>query len=145
MIQEALRQLVYSAAAVGAIVGGTSSTARIYPMMVPRTGTYPCLVYQEISVVRTNHLRGSSGLTTRRFQFTAWAETSTAARTLSEALREALDQRGGVTVGGVVITYIALADERDTFDLSPDLEGREMFGRQLDFMVTHHESQPNTP
>ena len=95
-IGEALRSLIINNATVAAM------TTRCYPGTLPQSPIYPLVLYWHVSGVIDNHLRGDSGMAHPRFQIESWASTYAAAKALSLAVREALNNYSG-TVGTVRI------------------------------------------
>lgn len=67
-----------------------STNYPVYALAVPTNGTYPCIVYQRIS---TFQMRSHSGneLERPRFQISCWANSYAEAKTVSEAVKTALD------------------------------------------------------
>jgi hypothetical protein len=109
MIESALRSILINDATVKAI------TTRCYPVTIPQSPTYPLILYTKISGDRDHALRGASGHAHPRFQIEAWAETYTGAKTLADAIRNALDDYSG-TAAGTVIHSCLIESERDTYE-----------------------------
>lgn len=65
--------------------------ARCYPGKLPQSPAYPAIVYQRIDTPRLHELAGPGGMAHPRFQFSCWATTHAAARTLADALRARLN------------------------------------------------------
>ena len=110
--------MTIEAAIRGVLVGDTTVktiTTRCYPVMIPPNPTYPLILYTRISGVRDHHLQGPSGIVRTRLQVEAWAETYSGAKTLSEAIRGALDGLTG-TKSGVVVGSCLLDNERDIYE-----------------------------
>lgn len=62
----------------------------VYALSIPTNGTIPCIVYQRISTVQyRSHVRNE--LERPRFQISCWAKTYDEAKTVSEAVKTALD------------------------------------------------------
>jgi hypothetical protein len=62
----------------------------VYALSVPADGIYPCIVYQRIS---TFPMRSHSGnyMERPRFQISCWGNSYAEAKTVSEAVKTALD------------------------------------------------------
>ena len=108
-IEKAIRSILVNDSTVKAI------TTRCYPGKIPQDPTYPLIVYYKVTGMRDHHLQGPSRLAHPRFQVEAWATTYDAAKTLANAIREALDGYKG-TVGTVVIGSILIESERDVYE-----------------------------
>jgi hypothetical protein len=81
--------------------GETSAGNRVYPMVIPQDGTFPAVVYQQISENRT-HLFGADAPVKRvRVQVSSFAQTYAAAQELSAEVEARLSrfrgEAGGVT------------------------------------------------
>jgi hypothetical protein len=127
MIETALRSILVNDDTVAAL------TTRCYPVMLPQNPTYPLILYTKISGERAHHLSGVSGHAHPRFQVEAWAETYTAAKTLAEAIREALDGYMG-TDSGVEIGSCLIDSEHDIYE--PELK---VYRVLQDYMIWHEE------
>ena len=108
-IEKAIRAILVANSTVKAI------TTRCYPAKIPQDPTYPLILFSKVTGMRDHHLQGPSGLAHPRFQVEAWATTYDAAKTLANAIREALDGYKG-TVGTVVIGSILIESERDFYE-----------------------------
>ena len=109
MIESALKYILVNDDTVKAI------TTRCYPVTIPQYPTYPLILYTKISGMRDHALGGASGHAHPRFQIEAWAETYTAAKTLADAIRNALDDYSG-TAAGTVIDSCLIDSERDIYE-----------------------------
>lgn len=109
--------------------GGVAAlvSARVYPVLLPQTPTYPAVSYQRISNSGTN---GSTALRESRWQVNCWAATYAGAVSLSEAVKAAMEEHTDVsqTPG---IKYSRVVNEFDDFD--PDTE---IYRVILDVMLT---------
>ena len=108
-IEKAIRSILINDSTVSAI------TTRCYPATLPQDPIYPLILFSKVTGMRDHHLQGPSGLAHPRFQVEAWATTYDAAKTLANAIREALDGYKG-TVGTVVIGSILIESERDVYE-----------------------------
>ena len=84
------------------------------------------------------HLGGVSAFSKSQFQIDCWAATPLAAKTLGNAVQEALDAFHG-SQSGIRIGEIALDDRRDNFQ--PPTDGSDLIvpGVSLDFTILHGE------
>jgi len=127
MIETALRYILINDATVKAI------TTRCYPVTLPQSPTYPLILYTKITGMRDHTLRGASGHAHPRFQIEAWAKTYTGAKTLADAIRDALDDYTG-TASGTVIGSCLIDSERDDYQ-----KEIEVYRVIMDFFVWHEE------
>ena len=127
MIESALHYILVNDTTVKAI------TTRCYPVTIPQSPTYPLILYTKISGDRDHALRGASGHAHPRFQIEAWAETYTGAKTLADAIRNALDDYSG-TAAGTVIHSCLIESERDTYESEI-----EIYRIMQDYMIWHEE------
>lgn len=109
--------------------GGVAAlvSARVYPVLLPQTPTYPAVSYQRISNSGTN---GSTALRESRWQVNCWAATYAGAVSLSEAVKAAMEEHTDVsqTPG---IKYSRVVNEFDDYD--PEAE---IYRVILDVMLT---------
>ncbi|HEY8766046.1 MAG TPA: DUF3168 domain-containing protein [Dehalococcoidia bacterium] len=122
LIEEAIRSLVLSAA-----------SGRAYPYKLPQGVTLPACTYYKVSAPRDHTQQGPSGLVSARIQVSSWGTTYDAAKTLSDAVRQALDGYMGTT-DGVYIGGVQLVNETDLSEPEP-----EIFQTAMDFRVMHGE------
>jgi hypothetical protein len=127
MIEKAIRHILVNDTGVKAI------TTRCYPVKTPQKPTYPLIVYHKISGWRDHHLQGASGLANPRFQIESWAKTYEGAKTLSEAIRGALDGYTG-TADGTKIGSCLLENENDFYE-----HEIEIYRIVQDYLVWHEE------
>jgi hypothetical protein len=127
VIEQALRAVLVADVGVSAI------TTRVYPNYIPQAPTWPLVVYQKVSGERDHDITGPTGKAHPRFQLECWAETYDEAKSLANAVREALDgntfTEGAVTIGSVVIQT-----EFDAYE--PDVKCHRIV---MDFNVWHTE------
>jgi hypothetical protein len=62
----------------------------VYSLSVPTDGSYPCVVYQRISTLQLRTNEGNA-LEKCRFQVSCWGSSYAEAKTVSEAVKTALD------------------------------------------------------
>jgi len=113
-------------------------STRVYNFKIPQDATLPCLVYQRISTPRvlTHDTSGSgSDLSSPRFQFDAWATTSSSVKAITDQVRAAMNGKSGTigTAGNAVTIQGALVDdEAPSYD--PDTE---LFRSRSDYIIWH--------
>lgn len=107
ILEEGIYAHLTDDAGVAALVG-----TRIYPLQVPQDVTLPAVAYQRISGPRDHAHDGPTGLVRARVQFSALGSTYLEAKTVTEALRAALDGFKG-TMGTVEVQTVFLENERD--------------------------------
>jgi len=127
MIESAIRSILINDDTVKAI------TTRCYPVTIPQSPTYPLILYTKISGDRDHTLRGASGHAHPRFQIEAWSESYTGAKTLADAIRNALDDYTG-TAAGTVIGSCLIDSERDIYESEI-----EVYRVAQDYFVWHEE------
>jgi hypothetical protein len=115
-------------------------STRVYLERIPQGATLPCLTYQRISTPRVlaHDTSGSAGTASPRFQFDAWATTYASAKSITDALRAALNGfRGTITSGAdSVVVQAALVDAETSL---PDLEAGLARVRS-EFVIWHLEA-----
>lgn len=107
--EEAIASILKSDSGVSAI------TTRCYPLTIPQDPTYPLIVYYLIGGKPDNTLTDASGLTHSRVQIDALAPTYASAKTLAEAITDALNAKT-YTVSNVKIGSIVKQSERDAYE-----------------------------
>ena len=127
MIETAIRSILINDATVKAI------TTRVYPVALPQSPTYPLILYTKITGMRDHHLQGPSGHAHPRFQIEAWAKTYTEAKTLADAIREALDGYSG-TAAGTKIGSCLIESEQDIYESEI-----EVYRVIQDYFIWHEE------
>lgn len=116
----------------------TSTRCRVYPQAIPQDSLLPCIVYERISTPRVSSLTGTAGIATPRMQIVSWADTYSGAKTLADAVRNALDDYTG-EVDGLYIGWIRIEDEGDMIDLSVGMDSERVYGVRQDFVIQHFE------
>ena len=127
MIETAIRYILINDSTVKDI------TTRCYPVTIPQSPQYPLILYTKITGMRDHHLRGPSGHAHPRFQVEAWSKTYTEAKTLADAIREALDGYSG-TASSTKIGSCLIDSEQDIYESEV-----EAFRVIMDFFVWHEE------
>lgn len=132
-----IESALYAILAADVTVAGLVGT-RIFPNVVPQDQSLPAISYQRIATSRVWSLEGPSGLAQPTFQVNCLAATYDALRTLSAAVRAALDGYSG-TASSVAVSVIRLIDEGDLPEVSPANLADRVFGRRMDFQMYHEE------
>ena len=108
-------------------------TTRCYPVTIPQSPTYPLILYTKITGMRDHHLQGPNGRAHPRFQIEAWSKTYTEAKTLADAIREALDGYSG-TAAGTKIGSCLIESEQDIYESEI-----EVYRVTSDWFIWHEE------
>lgn len=133
LIEQALMTFLLAQSGITALVG-----QRIHFAEVPQDAIGPYLVANKISGPREHSHGGASGLAHPRFQFTAFAETYSAAKLVVAAVQAALQGYSG-TMGGAGGVDVQAALYDDETDLDPgDYTG--LFGVAADYIIWHQET-----
>lgn len=112
-IEEALRTYLLTKTALTALV-----STRIYPDDISDGAALPCVVYIKVSDVPEYTHDGISKLRSPTIQFSSYAATKTAARSISAQIAAALcDYKG--TLSGVNIQYIKQINEISSLETTP--------------------------
>jgi hypothetical protein len=125
----ALFSIITGDATVAALI-----VARFYPITAPQNVTKPYATYQRIGGVRHRSVDGPAGLASPRYQVDAWATDIDEARSLSAAIRRAIDGFKG-DAGGLTIHEIVMDDEPFE-DFEPDTL---LYRASADYIVWHEE------
>ena len=150
MVAVALRHHLLSIPGVQQIV-----VERVYfqnaPPLVPgnvqQTNTQiPYVVFYRIGTPRDRHLRGATGLTSPRWQFTLYGFDATVLETLATAIRLGLDTKRNYDMGPVGsqvnVRSAILEDERDGYEAPVHGEQTGLYRKDLDFIIWHTETVP---
>lgn len=125
---------LYAYLAADAGVSGLVGT-RIYPLLLPQEPTLPALVYQRISTNPLGHSHdGPNHLTRVRMQLRCHGATLLAAKTLADAVRDALDGYSGA-MGTVTVQSVFREDEGD--DDEPETGSWSV---RADYMIVYDEA-----
>lgn len=111
----------------------TLAGGHIHALRLPQDPTFPALVYQRISTVRTYSHQGDSNLPECRFQITCWGSTYASVRQLVAQLNSVLGGFSG-TMGDVYIGHALLAGDLDIHEVPTML-----FQAPIDFMIAFKE------
>ena len=126
-VEESLYTYLTSVSGITSLVG-----TRIYPFRIAQGSTMPCLTYQRISTPRiiTHDVSGKTGtLASPRFQFDAWGVTYAQVKSITEALRDALN---GKSSTGFQVALI----EDESPEYAPD---EELWRSRSDYRIWHEE------
>lgn len=127
MIEETLFTRLSTYANLTALIG--TSPVRLYPVIMPEGTVKPAVTYQLISKPTEAAMGTDPGLAHARYQFTAWAETMTAARNVIKQVRLALERYRTTGLQDCLV--------ESEYDLHDD--AAYIFGRGLDVIVHHTE------
>ena len=119
-------------------------SVRVYPQgRVPHNPTMPYVVYQQVGGAHLRDCAGGVGEARTRIQLDVWAATDATLRTLTDALREALDNyTGNMGEAGatVPVRHCGLSGDYGAGeDYPPGEEGGPLRGVQ-DYTICHTES-----
>jgi len=128
-IESALRSMIIADETVEGLTG-----SRVYPGWLPQSVTLPCITYTKVSGERGMNVSAPSGYAHPRFQVDTWATTYAGAKTLANAVRQALNGVTNTTISGVRIGSIVMLSERDDFETDTEIHRVSM-----DFSVWHDE------
>ncbi len=125
-IETGLRTHLLADGDVGALI-----TARVYPIKLPQSPTYPAITYEIISDIPHRSLAGDSDLERVRARIHCWAETYGAAVDLAGKVRTAVADFSG-TMGSTVVPSAKFETWNDIFEDVP-----EVYRRVVDFIIAH--------
>ncbi len=113
----------------------TKNITKIYPDEIPQNVNLPAATYIKISDIKDHYLTGICELERPIFQFTAYAFTKSAAKTLAKSIKTALSDYQGI-LSGFQIQKIELQNELSNLETSPDGTTR-VFTEDLEFEVNY--------
>ena len=125
-IENDLRTHLIADAPVTALV-----VARIYPIKLPQSPTYPALTYEIISDIPHRALAGDSDLERVRVRIHCWAKTYTGAADLAKKVRTAVADFSGL-MGTTEVSSVKFETWNDIFEDVP-----EVYRRVADFFIAH--------
>lgn len=137
-IEAALRDKCIRDSVLNGIVKG-----RVYPVMVPTSGEYPCMVFRRIATERRGHMQGAAGVIRARIQSWFWSRDYDQTKAMFDAYRRIVDGfRGRVTVGSTTfdIRSAFLDGEADDFDESRYANGEDVLCTTVFLDIEHTET-----
>ena len=108
-------------------------STRVFPVTLPQQVTYPAVVMQKVSAVRHPAFNTDSGVTSARFQVSAFGKTYSATKAVIDQVRAALQRFRG-TVSTVVIQDIMVDGEIHLYE--PTNKTHQV---SMDFLIHHRE------
>ncbi len=126
-IETGLRTHLLADGPVAALV-----VARVYPIKLPQSPTYPALTYEIISDIPHRSLGGDSDLERVRARIHCWATTYTGAIDLAAKVRAAVGDFSGL-MGTTTVRSVKFETWNDLFDDVP-----EVYRRVADFYIAHN-------
>lgn len=136
-IEEWLYKTLSNNGGVTALVGD-----RIYEGVVPQEQAYPAISFNEIDEISSYTLTDTVRQVESRVQVSVWATSGVERRQVSEAVKYALDGYRGRSHGKAVQSCFILNNVNVT-DLSPGNEPRKLYGKHIDFEITHLTRKPD--
>jgi uncharacterized protein DUF3168 len=136
MIEASLETYLKNNAGIAALVA-----SRIYPQLIPENPTYPAISYEKTSGEHERSLTGSSGLAMADFELECWAKTYGGAKSVADAVRNALDGFSGM-MGTDAVSEVHLDSDSDLFEISAGNEMQRLYGVQLSLTIWYRESIP---
>lgn len=119
---------------------------RIRPGVAGKADALPYIVYNKITDVPAHHMTAAAGLTTTHWQIDCYAGSASAADTLAEAVRDALDgfPAGTMGSGDNTANVRGCRLHGTTDDYIPPAEGQEygVYRRIMEFEIWHTQSVP---
>ena len=113
-LEEALTSYLLGYSGLAALIDD-----RLYPDELPQGIKFPAVIYSKISDIKDHTLVGQNRLESPMLQFTTFAGTKTAARTIANQLKVALCDFQGM-MSGLEIQYIRLENELSSLERTPD-------------------------
>ncbi len=126
-IETGLRTHLLADGPVAALV-----VARVYPLKLPQSPTYPALTYEIISDIPHRALAGDSDLERVRVRIHCWAATYTGAIDLAAKVRTAVADFSGL-MGTATVRSVKFESWNDIFEDVP-----EVYRRVADFFIAHN-------
>lgn len=119
---------------------------RVYPVLVPPSGEYPCAVYRRAGTQRRNHMRGASGAIGANLELRLWSKDYDEAKAMFDAFRRDLDgyQNLSWTVGPTTyrLKSISIVEpgEHDDADEDPYAGGEPIYCVVVPLRIEHTET-----
>ena len=135
---DALRTHLLANEAVAALVSD------VWKMRLPQGTTLPALFFQRVGGEIWEHQGAAAGVASARYQLSCCAATYGAARSLADAVREALDGYRGTMGGdgGVTVLRVHHLGDFDDFVQSPDGRDAGVYMIPVDFEIQFRQSVP---
>lgn len=114
---------------------------RIYPLVMPESGTYPALVYSLVPSSYQHRLSGSNGIAEARFQFDALTTSLSESDALIEAVRQALQGYQGTLDQDECISSV-LNTVQDLTQTPVDGSDNRIYRKMADFTLRIRVSIP---
>lgn len=102
-LEEALRTVLVGDAGVSALVG-----TRVYPLVIPNGASYPAIAYQTIGREMSQTQSGAISPEDARIQLTCVCTSYAGAKSLMEAIRNAVD---GKDISGMTVFVESVRDD----------------------------------
>src|SRR5687768_6584367 len=100
---------------VGRLASLTSAQSRVYPLALPQEPTFPAVVYQQVSAVRTHAMGQDAAIVRCRVQLDMRGNTYAEARALAGEVLARLNRFKGV-VGAYTVHDILFDNESLTYE-----------------------------
>lgn len=127
-IEEALKTRLLANTALTALV-----SARINADFIPPKTALPCVVFLKVSDVKDHTLTAQSELEHPIIQFSSYASTKSAARSVANQIKASLLDFSG-TLSGITVQLIRLLNEMSSAETSGDGTSK-IFVEDLEFEV----------
>lgn len=139
-VEAALRDKLLRSDALSPLIG-----ERVYPVMVPTSGTYPCLVFRRTGTIRRDYMLGASGAIAGRFTVWLWSRDYDQTKAMFAAFRLWLDgESESVTVGPNTFRLKRISieppGEHDDFDEAAFAEGEDIYCTVVPLQIEHTEA-----
>lgn len=134
--EESLFTYLQSKSSVTDLVG-----VKVYPVLVDPRKSLPWIGYELTSADPYMSMAGESGYVKSRITITSWAASKSAARALSEALRNVLNGFRG-TMGSMTRVSCTYRNEIDVIYEAEDNAANRVYGVQADLVMGHAQAVP---
>ncbi len=111
----------------------TLVSARVYPLILPQSPTYPAVTYQRIDGPRESALSAEMGLAHPRIQVDSWGKTYASAKAVATQVRGAL-QRHSDSGSDPVWLDTLLDNDEDSYE--SDIR---VYRVRADYIIWHRE------
>lgn len=143
-IETAVVSRLRGVSAFAILIGGSGTSARLYPQSIPKTPTFPLMTYLDTSEEHGRTLEGAAGIANSRFEFTAYGLNYSNLKDIHEALRNALldDSWWRTTVEGHWIYGCDCEDGNDLRRVPTSGEDFDLNAYARDFTIWYDLSVP---